>query len=313
MKYNVYTKNSPKVSEIGFGAWQLGKSLQWSEISEKESIKLIHEAINLGINFFDTAPNYGLGVSEKLIGRGIKNFDRRDIVINSKFGHTADGKTNFDSNSIRESVEGSLKRLKTDYLDSILLHNPPGEIYNGNKCDHYEEFEKLKQEGKILTYGASIDTAKDMKVFMDTTEGEIIEAFFNILHQDTRFAFDQALDQNVKIIAKVPLDSGWLSGKYNADSNFTGVRSRWSQKDVITRAEVVDKIKEIPRGNMTLAQLAISYCCSYDVITTVIPGNKNVDQLKANIDSNNYNLNSETIKLLEDLYNTEIKQLNLPW
>lgn len=313
MNYNFYTEKSPKVSEIGFGAWQLGKSIQWSEIGDRESINLIHEAVDMGVNFFDTAPNYGLGASEKLIGRGIKDFNRTNIVINTKFGHSNEGITNYNSSYIRESIEGSLKRLKTDYLDSILLHNPPKEYYNGNKCDHYEILEKLKEEGKILTYGASIDSSEDMKMFMDTTNGEIIEAFFNIVHQDTRKAFDQAINQKVKIIAKVPLDSGWLSGKYNADSSFTGVRSRWSRSDIVTRSSVVNKIKEISRGDQTLAQMAISYCLYYDAVATVIPGNKNIEQLRGNINSCNCTLDKKTIKILEELYNSEIKHLNLPW
>ncbi len=313
MKYNFYTEKSPKVSEIGFGAWQLGKSIQWSEMSDRDSLGLIHEAVNLGVNFFDTAPNYGLGASETLLGEGLKNFNRSDLIINTKFGHTNEGLTNYNSSYLRESIEGSLKRLKTDYLDSILMHNPPKEYYNGNKCDHYEILEKLKEEGKILSYGASIDTAVDMKVFMDTTNGEIIEAFFNIVHQGTRKAFDQAINQNVKIIAKVPLDSGWLSGKYNEESSFSGVRSRWSKSDIITRSKVIDKIKEIPRGDQTLAQMALSYCVSYDAVATVIPGNKNLEQLRGNINSCNYNLDKTTIVLLEELYDREIKNLKLPW
>ena len=183
MKYNKLIKEAPLVSEIGIGAWQLGVNSGWKSMSENEAIKMIHESLDFGINFFDTAPNYGLGTSELRLGKALKGFDRSKIVINTKFGHTADGKINYNSNHIQESLEGSLRRMQLDYLDSIIIHNPPYEYLNGNQNDHYEILEKLKYEGKIKAYGASLDTYDEMKLFMDTTNCDVIEAFFNIFHQ----------------------------------------------------------------------------------------------------------------------------------
>ena len=180
MKYNNYLKSCPKVSEIGIGAWQLGESSDWESMSEKEAIELVNKALDLGVNFFDTAPNYGNGTSEIRLGKALKEIDRSKIVINTKFGHPATGGTNFESNSIRESLEGSLRRLQTDYVDSIIMHNPPCEYLDGNKTDHYEIFEKLKEEGKIKAYGASLDSYDEMKLLMETTGSKVIEAFFNI-------------------------------------------------------------------------------------------------------------------------------------
>lgn len=313
MKYNQLIKKSPLVSEIGFGAWQLGSNSGWKSLSENEAITLVKKSIDYGINFFDTAPNYGLGTSEERLGKALKGIDRDKIVINTKFGHSVSGKLNYSSNYIRESLEGSLKRLQMDYVDSIIMHNPPFEFLDGNATDHYEIFERLIEEGKIRAYGASLDTYEEMKLFMDTTNGEVIEAFFNILHQDASIAFEMAKLKGVGIIAKIPLDSGWLSGKYNAESTFNDVRSRWSKDDIKTRASLIEKLKKIIGEGHQLSHTAIGFCLSYDAVSTVIPGNTSLDQLKNNIKSIEHPLSKPLVEKLEHFYQSEVKQLHLPW
>ncbi len=313
MKYNRYIKQSPLVSQIGLGAWQLGENSGWDSVSEKEAIKIVHRSLELGVNFFDTAPNYGHGTSEIRLGKALKSIDRSKIVINTKFGHTDSGGLNFSSEYIKESLEGSLKRLQVDHVDSLIIHNPPFEVLDGNKNDHYEILERLIEEGKIKAYGASLDTYKEMKLFMETTKCEVIEAFFNILHQDAARAFDMAQEKGVGIIVKIPLDSGWLSGKYNAESTFRDIRNRWTQKDIYTRANLVQRVKEILQSKNDLAQKAISFCLSYDAVSTVIPGNKNVVQLNNNIESLDNPISKELVKNLEKFYQNEVKPLRLPW
>ena len=313
MKYNRYIRNSVPVSEIGLGAWQLGNESGWQSMSEKEAVELVEKSIDYGINFFDTAPNYGYGSGEERLGKALKNVERSKIVINTKFGHTDSGKTNYNSDYIRESLEGSLKRLQVDYVDSIIIHNPPSEYLDGNKNDHYEILERLIEEGKIKAYGASLDTYEDMKLLMETTNAEVIEAFFNILHQDSSRAFAMAKEKEVGIIAKIPLDSGWLSGKYSEESTFNDIRSRWSKKDIQTRARLVNKVKDIIQPKNNLAQKALSFCLAYDAVSTVIPGNVNTDQLKNNVESINDPISAELVEKLEKFYQAEVKDLNLPW
>jgi aryl-alcohol dehydrogenase-like predicted oxidoreductase len=313
MKYKKYTKQSPLVSEIGLGAWQLGENSGWRSMSEKEAIDMVHKSIELGINFFDTAPNYGHGTSELRLGKALKAFDRDKLVINTKFGHSATGEINFNSDQIRESLEGSLKRLQVDYVDSLIIHNPPFEYLDGNSNPHYEVLDRLIEEGKINAYGASLDSYREMKLFMDTTNGQVIEAFFNILHQDSARAFDLAQKKEVGIIVKIPLDSGWLSGKYNAESTFNDIRSRWSKMDIITRANLIQKVKNIIPEEHNLAQTALSFCSAYDAVSTVIPGNTTAAQLKSNIDSINKPITKELIEKLEHFYREEVKQHKLPW
>ncbi len=313
MKYNNYIKDAPLVSQIGLGAWQLGNNSGWKSMSEKEAIEIVHKSIEFGVNFFDTAPNYGYGSGETRLGKALKGVDRSKIVINTKFGHTDSGITNFKSDYIQESLEGSLKRLQVDYVDSLIIHNPPVEYLDGNKNDHYEILERLIEVGKIKAYGASLDTYEEMKLFMNTTNAKVIEAFFNILHQDASRAFDMAIEKEVGIIVKIPLDSGWLSGKYNAESVFNDIRSRWSRKDIQTRALLVNRVKEIVNTNNDLAQKAISFCLSYDAVSTVIPGNANIAQLTSNVNSVNNPISKNLVEKLEKFYRNEVKQHKLPW
>ncbi len=313
MKYNKYISTSVPVSEIGLGAWQLGDHSGWQSMSEKDTLELVAKSLEYGINFFDTAPNYGLGTGEERLGKALKNVDRSKIVINTKFGHTYTGITNYKSNYIRESLEGSLKRLQVDYVDSLIIHNPPAEYLDGNKNDHYEILERLIKEGKIKAYGASLDTSEEMETLMNTTNAQVIEAFFNILHQDTSKAFSMAKEKEVGIIAKIPLDSGWLSGKYTGESTFNDIRSRWPRKDIQTRAQLVKKVKEITNAKNNLAQTAISFCLAYDAVSTVIPGNVNTDQLKNNVESINNPISTELVEKLEQFYKDEVKDLKLPW
>lgn len=313
MEYREYVKGAHAVSVIGFGAWQLGNHYDWSGMSESEAISLVHKALDEGVNFFDTAPGYGLGNSEKLLGKALAKVKRETIVINTKFGHKADGSSDFSHEAIRESIEGSLKRLSTDYIDSVLLHNPPSELLVAEGNKHYEVLEQLKSEGKILAFGASLDTKADMITFMNHTNGQVIEAFFNILHQDVRYAFDLAKEKNVKIIAKIPLDSGWLSGKYNQNSTFDGVRSRWTKEDIKLRSELVDKLRDLPVNGQSLAQFALMYCIAYDEVSTVIPGMSSMNQLMSNIEALQYEIDKKTIDWLEHFYETEVKAKHLVW
>ena len=313
MKYNRLIKTAPLVSEIGIGAWQLGVNSGWKSMTENEAIELIKESLECGVNFFDTAPNYGRGTSEIRLGKALKGTDRDKIVINTKFGHSDKGETNYSSDYIRESLEGSLRRLQTDYLDSIIIHNPPYEYLDGNNNDHYEIFEKLIDEGKIKAYGASLDTFNEMKLFMETTQCEVIEAFFNILHQDAARAFDLALEKEVGIIVKIPLDSGWLSGKYDENSTFDDIRKRWTRDDIRIRAALVNRIKDIIDQENVLSQTAISFCLAYDAVSTVIPGNASLAQFKNNLESISKPISKDVVANLEDFYQIEVKELNLPW
>jgi aryl-alcohol dehydrogenase-like predicted oxidoreductase len=213
MKKVEFAHTHKKMNRLGFGSWQLGNTEFWGYMSMEDAVKLVQHAISKGINFFDTAPGYAAGMSETILGMAIK--DRRDqVIISTKFGHTADGETDFSVFSLRQQVSESLERLQTDYLDSLLLHNPGFDILEG-KTLHVQELKKLKEEGLIKAFGVSIDTKEELDTVLEHLEVDVIEILFNVFFQDVKDSFKKAHDLGISLIAKVPLDSGWLTGKYD--------------------------------------------------------------------------------------------------
>ncbi len=217
-----------------------------------EALRIVHDSLEAGCNFFDTAPmGMASGRSEELLGQGLKSA-RRDVIICTKFSHhSADGADDFSTERIRPVLEGSFRRLQTDYVDILLLHNPPREDMDGRVASQYEELEKLKAEGKIREYGVSLDWQAELEMVVETTKSKAIEVMYNVLYQEPRGAFVQAQEHGVGLIVKVPLDSGWLSGRYRGDSRFNDVRDRWSPEVVARRGALVEKFAAlVPRGHL---------------------------------------------------------------
>lgn len=307
-KYGITGKS---VSEIGFGAWQLGNKQDWQAMEDHEAVALVHEALDRGMNFFDTAPGYGDGASETLLGVAL-NGRRAEAVINTKISHGPDAATGFEPQRIRSSIEDSLQRLQTDYLDSVLLHNPPFDVLDG-KYGHYEELDKLKAEGKILTYGVSVDTAAEMLEVMNHTNIGVMEVMFNIFYQETAEAFKLAREKNIALIIKVPLDSGWLSGKYDSSSTFEGVRSRWSPEVIAKRAALVGRIRFIENEDTSMTMAALRFILAHPEVTTVIPGVRSRAQLIENISASSKAMPPEHVSRLRELWQQEIRDQQLGW
>ncbi len=311
MKQRPFGSTGKLVSEIGLGSWQLGNEKEWGSMTESEGIKIVDKALELGCNFFDTAPNYALGKSEEILGKALRG-KREKVIISSKFGHHDNGEINFDPNEIQKSVDKSLKRLQTDYLDSILLHNPPFQYLNGNS-QHFEELEKLKKEGKIGAYGASVDSSEEMFELIEKTNSQVIEVMFNIFHQDPANAFKAAQKKEIALIIKVPLDSGWLSGKYNAESSFTDIRNRWSPDIINRRTAMLEKVKNIVDPTQNLAKSALQFILAHPEVSTVIPGAKNIRQLEENVSATQGNMDLKTLEQLGSMWENQLKDNNLPW
>lgn len=310
MKKVEYAKTNERVNRLGFGSWQLGNTEFWGYMPIEDGVLLVKEAINQGINFFDTAPGYASGMSESIIGMAVQDC-REQVVINSKFGHTADGETDFSVFSLRKQVTESLERLQTDYLDSLLIHNPGFDILEG-KTLHIQELKKLKKEGLIKAYGVSIDTLEEFDTVLEYLEVDVIEVVFNIFFQDVAKSFKKAKEKKISIIAKVPLDSGWLTGKYDEFSEFEGIRMRWDDETIQRRAELVRKLKSITQSD-DLTKYAIAFVLSYPEVTVVIPGVKTEEQLHDHIRNADFKLDKEMKKEIISFYEKEIKDDPLPW
>ena len=302
-----------EVSEIGFGAWQLCNSDSWGGMDDQTALRLVHEAIDGGINLFDTAPNYAATKSERILGKALRD-KRDDVVLVSKFGHTPEGPKNFSVDWFWESLDASLGRLQTDYLDVLLLHNPPGDIYAGTD-PLWAALEEARAQGKIRHYGATLDFATEVEDCLANTRSEVLEVLFNVFHQDVRRAFATVRERDAGIITKVPLDSGWLTGRFDADSRFEGIRSRWSAVQIAQRAELVADIQWLVEDGSELAHKAIAYLLSYDEVSCVIPGIRTEQQLESNLAAGSYRLSSEERGRLEAFWDriTEHGTRLLPW
>ena len=310
MNHRQFGQTGIQVSEIGLGAWQLANP-DWGATDSNEALQIVQQSLDAGCNFFDTAPPYNHGRSEEFLGRVLKPV-RQDVVICTKFGHSPNYVTDFSAEAIRPSLEGSLKRLQTDYIDILLLHNPPAELMHGDS-PQYAELEKLKQEGKIREYGVSLDDVVSMKTVLETTESKALEIYFNIFSQDLASLFSLAEDKGVGLIVKVPLDSGWLAGKYNATSTFAGVRGRWPEDVIARRGALVEKLQAIAPPDRPLVHTALQYILAYPAISTIIPGGKTVAQALENIKAANNRLTDEAFTQIRQLWEQELKENPLPW
>jgi aryl-alcohol dehydrogenase-like predicted oxidoreductase len=311
MKLRPFGNTGMNVSEIGLGAWQLANP-NWGVNDKSEALQIIQKSLEAGCNFFDTAPGYGGGRSEELLGEGLKSV-RKDIIICTKFGHTAEGVTDFGTNAIRSSIESSMRKLRTDYLDIVLMHNPPREMMDGRVSSQYEEFEKLKAEGKIRTYGVSLDWREEVDLVVDTTKSKALEIFFNALYQEPLPAFQKAYDNAVGIIIKVPLDSGWLSGRYRKGHNFEDIRKRWPPEVVARRSELVEAFAKLVPTGTSMAHAALQFVLAQPQVSTVIPGAKSVEQALDNFAAADKRLDPETVQAMRGLWMQEIESDPLPW
>ncbi len=295
---------------IGFGGWQLGNSEFFDPMSIEDGINLVKKSVELGVRFFDTAPGYASGLSETILGLALKD-DREKVFINSKFGHRADGTTNFEVASIEAAVNESLLRLKTSYLDSLILHNPSMDILKG-KTQHFQEMKRLKEKGLIHHYGVSIDSYQELDAVLANTDCDVIELLFNVYSQSCIPLFDEIIKRNILLIIKVPLDSGWLTGKYNEFTAFKGIRSRWTVDDIYRRSNLTSRLKTMV-GDDDLTKYALGFILSFDAVSVVIPGTRTINQLTNNLEALNYQLPNHLKSKMIQLYQDEIKNNQLPW
>ncbi|MBC7876715.1 MAG: aldo/keto reductase [Anaerolineales bacterium] len=313
MKLRPFGNTGMNVSEVGLGAWQLANP-DWGVDDKNEALKIVQKSLEAGCNFFDTAPGYGGGRSEELLGQGLKSV-RKDVIICTKFSYYNENhEGEWKAKHVRPVLEGSFKRLQTDYMDILLLHNPPRELMDGNaSAELYAELEKLKSEGKIREYGVSLDWRVELENVLDTTKSKAAEVFFNALYQEVAPAFAKAQEQGMGLIVKVPLDSGWLSGRYRGKQKFDDVRSRWSPEVLARRNDLVEKFAALVPEGTSMIHAALQFVLAYPQVSTVIPGAKTVEQVLDNFAAADKQLSKETVQAMRDLWTKEIESDPLPW
>ncbi len=296
MHYRKLGKTDVIVSEIGFGGWAIGgiaeaggTPIGWGKTSDDESLAAIRRARELGVTFFDTADSYGFGRSESLLGLVLSR-TRREVVIATKVGvvRGSDGRLrkDFSSRHISHAVDGSLKRLRTDYIDLYQLHNPTLEEVAHD--DIHEAMDRLQEVGKIRYWGVSVNTPDEGIEIIRRGWGYALQVLYNVLNQaPAGELFPLAKEKGYGIIARVPLASGLLSGKFRLDTTFPAddVRQNFLTprrlEEVIPR---VDEAKSIIGGTArSLAEGALRFALSDGAVSSVIPGARNVRQVEMNV------------------------------
>ncbi|MFI6760846.1 aldo/keto reductase [Micromonospora sp. NPDC050417] len=314
MQTRMFGNTGLRVSAIGLGAWQLGRSAQWPDGPDPdEAVQIVHTALDAGVNLIDTAPGYADGTSERNIGRALTGRRRDETVICTKVGYLPDGSPNWASDAIEESIEQSARRMNVDHVDIVVLHNPPPEILDGTRSDHYQVLQRLQDKGTIRAYGTSVDWGADIDTVLTTSDSNALEVRLSALYQEPWAAMGRAHERGVGTIIKVPLESGWLSGRYDAQSVFTDVRDRWSREDVALRAALVDELRALLPEGVSLFEGALRFLLGYEAVSTVIPGSKSVAQLRASIVAAQVPLPTQTYDAIRSWYAARLADRPLDW
>jgi aryl-alcohol dehydrogenase-like predicted oxidoreductase len=289
MEYRILGKTGLKVSVVGVGTWQFGG--EWGhDFTQAEADSIIRAAKEEGINLIDTAECYGDHLSEELVGTAIKG-EREDWIVATKFGHKFhdrfDRTRHYTAEGVRKSVEESLKALQTDYIDLLQFHSGSDEEFDTEGL--WEECGKLVDEGTVKALGISIGSNQNIyqtRKAEDVNAGAI-QVIYNRLDKGPEAeVFPECKRQNLGVLARVPLASGFLSGKYKPGHKFgdkNDVRSRREQEQIDERLREVEDIarNEVPEG-VDMASWALAWCLKNPLVTTVIPGCKNPGQVRSN-------------------------------
>ncbi|MEQ8241341.1 MAG: aldo/keto reductase [Cyclobacteriaceae bacterium] len=319
MKYRLLGKTGYKISEVSLGTWQVGG--KWgSGFNENTAAEILNKAIDSGINFIDTADVYEGGLSEKAVGKAVKFSDQK-IYIATKCGrqinpHTSEGYT---PKALRTFVESSLKNLDLEIIDLIQLHCPPTEVYY--RPEIFSLFDDLKKEGKIGALGVSVEKVEEGLKAIEYDNVDTVQIIFNMFRQrPNELFFEQAKKKNIGIIARVPLASGLLTGKFSRNSEF----HKDDHRNFNRNGEVFDKgetfsgvdfelglkaVKELEDIFGThLTQAALKWVLMHDEVSCVIPGASKLTHLVSNIKASDYDLLSEKeMSEVRSVYETYIR------
>jgi aryl-alcohol dehydrogenase-like predicted oxidoreductase len=311
MNMKKFGTSNESVSLLGLGCWGISKS-QWIGADDKESKKVLHKAIEQGINFFDTALVYGNGHSECLIGE-VERESGKKLFVASKIpslkyewpaSKSSTLKESFPKNHIIQKTEESLGNLKRDYIDLMQFH-----VWNDNWANNdewKEAIEKLKNEGKVLFWGISMNDHQPTNG-IETGKTGLIDSFqviFNIFEQrPVERLFPFCKENEISIIARVPFDEGALTGNIEPSTHFPigDFRNEYfKDKRKVDVKLRVDKIwKDVKTETSSIAEAALRFIISHDAVTSVIPGVRKEKNLMANIDS--VKKGKLSLKLLDEL------------
>jgi aryl-alcohol dehydrogenase-like predicted oxidoreductase len=321
VNYRNLGETGMRVSEISLGTWAFGGD--WGTVGEDDAYAALNRAIDLGVNFLDTADVYGDGRSEKLIAKLLKDRPNDEIFVATKAGrrldpHTAEG---YNRENLTAFVERSLRNLGVEALDLLQLHCPPTEAYRQDET--FEALDELQREGKIRNHGVSVEKVEEARMALDYPGVKTVQIIFNVFRQKpAEEFFPLAEERNIGILARVPLASGLLSGKMSADRAFDASDHRnfnrngeafdrgetFSGVDFETGLRAAEDLKEfVPEGH-TLAQFALRWILMHPAVSCAIPGGKNPAQVEDNVAAAGMPpLSDEAMRRAREIYDSGIR------
>ncbi len=319
MKYRELGNTGWKVSEVSFGAWAIGGT--WGPVDDTDSLRAMHTAVDMGVNFFDTADVYGDGRSERLL-RQLRSERSDQIYVATKAGrrlnpHVAEGYT---KQNLSLFIERSLQNLGVDALDLLQLHCPPTDVYF--RPEVFEALESFVTQGKLKHYGLSVERAEEALKAMEYPNVQSIQIIFNIFRQrPASLVLKQANEKKVGILARLPLSSGMLTGKMAPDTQFSDDDHRTFNREgaafdkgetfsgvpYAVGLEAVEDVRQLLPAGFSMAQFALKWILMFDGVTCAIPGAKRPDQAVDNFGASDLpDLSPDTMEQLSDLYWSKI-------
>src|SRR5712691_8508848 len=328
MEYRTFGRTGWKVSAIGFGAWGIGGDV-WGPTDDKTSLATLHRAIDLGVNFFDTADVYGDGHSEQLIAE-VRKARSEQIIVATKAGrrlvpHNASG---YNRQNLTRFVERSLRNLQMETLDLLQLHSPPSEVYTMPEV--FGILDDLVQQGKVRFYGVSVERVDEALKAITYPNVQSVQIIFNMFRlKPSEQFFAAARERQVGILARVPLASGLLTGKFRPQTQFDPNDHRsfnrhgeafdqgetFSGVDYETGLQAVEALRPLVPQGASMAQLALRWILMYPEVTSTIPGAKNPQQAEDNVRAAMVPpLSDETMHREREVYDTFIRsQVHHRW
>jgi aryl-alcohol dehydrogenase-like predicted oxidoreductase len=322
MEYRALGRTDWKVSSISFGAWAIGGT--WGAVDDGESLAALNRALDLGVNFFDTADVYGDGRSERLMAR-LRRERREPFYVATKAGrrlnpHNAAG---YNRANLTAFIERSLKNLEVDALDLLQLHCPPTDVYY--QPEVFGILDDLVKAGKLRSYGVSVERVEEALKAIEYPGVQSVQIIYNMFRQrPADLFFGEAKRRKVGILARLPLSSGMLAGKMNAASTFSSDDHRtfnrageafdrgetFSGVPFTTGLSVVEELRPLVPAGTSMATWALRWILMNDAVTCAIPGGKRPSQVDENVAAAALPpLPEATMAKVRDIYERRIRPL----
>lgn len=295
MQYRELGRTGWNVSTISFGAWAIGGT--WGNVKDEESLAALHRALDLGVNFFDTADVYGDGRSEQLLAK-LRKERKEPFYVATKAGRRLDPHiaAGYNKENLTAFVERSLKNLEVETLDLVQLHCPPTEVFY--RPEVFDALDGLVKAGKLRNYGVSVEKVEEALKAIEYPNVQTVQIIFNMFRQRPMdLFFGEAERRKVGILARVPLSSGMLTGKMSRTSTFPGDDHRrfnrqgesfdrgetFSGLDYEIGLQAVEELRPLLPDGMTMSQMALRWILMFPAVTCAIPGAKRPSQVEENI------------------------------